>query len=305
MEYGFLDSTGDDVSKLKNNWRNLAEAVVKGLAEYTNTPYDQVSGNTYVVKSGDTLWSIAKKYNITVNELKTLNDLTSNTLRIGQILRINDQGTEPIIGNTYTVKKGDSLYSIARKYNITVDQLKKANNLTSNTLQINQILNIPTEPVNKEDYVTYIVKKGDTLYSIANSYNTTPNEILTFNNLSSTTLQINQALKIPIKDIEQEEQTTEFINYTIKKGDSLYSISKTYGVSVQEIMEFNNLTSNLLSIGQNIKIPIAETNSITYIVKSGDTLYSIARVYNVSVDEIKRKNNLTTNTLKIGQKLII
>ena len=116
VEYGFLDGTGDDVSQLKNNWKNLTEAVVKSIAQYTNTPYDQVTGNTYTVKSGDTLWSIAKKYNITVDELKRLNNLPSNTLRVGQILKINDQDTTPTIGNTYIVKKGDSLYSIANKY---------------------------------------------------------------------------------------------------------------------------------------------------------------------------------------------
>ena len=125
VEYGFLDGTGDDVSQLKNNWQNLAEAVVKSLAQYTNTQYDLISGDTYTVKSGDTLWSIAKKYNITVNELKELNNLTSNSLKIGQILKIGDQQSEPILGNTYIVKRGDSLYSIANKYGVTVDQLKK------------------------------------------------------------------------------------------------------------------------------------------------------------------------------------
>ena len=305
VEYGFLDSSGDDVSQLKNNWKNLAEAVVKSIAEYTNTPYDQTSGNTYIVKSGDTLWSIAKKYNITVDELKSLNNLTTNTLKIGQILKINDQDNTPILDNTYIVKKGDSLYSIANKYNISVDQLKKANNLTSNILQINQVLNIPTEPINKEDYGTYIVKRGDTIYGIARAYNITPSELLTFNNLNSTILQIGQTLKIPITDIKEEQQTTEYISYTVKKGDTLYSIARTYGVSVNDIMKFNNLNSNLLSIGQNINIPISEVITNTYIVKKGDSLYSIARTYNTTVDNIKTKNNLTTNTLQIGQKLII
>ena len=305
VEYGFLDSTGDDVSQLKNNWKNLTEAVVKSVAQYTNTPYDQVSGNTYTVKSGDSLWSIAKKYNVTVDELKRINNLTSNTLRIGQILKINDQDTSSIIGNTYTVKKGDSLYSIANKYGITVDQLKKANDLTSNTLQINQILNIPTEPINKEDYITYTVKKGDTLYGIANSYNITPSSLITYNNLSSTTLNVGQTLKIPIENIGTEEKSTEFIEYTIKKGDSLYSIARTYGISVNDIMKFNNLTTNLLSIGQMIKIPISQSTQIEYIVKSGDSLYSIARTYNTTVDNIKQKNNLKSNTLQIGQKLVI
>ena len=305
VEYGFLDSAGDDVSLLKNNWRNLTEAVVRAIAQYTNTPYDLITGDTYTVKSGDTLWSIAKKYNITVDELKRLNNLTSNTLKIGQVLRIGDQSSEATSGNTYIVKKGDSLYNIASKYNITVDQLKRANNLTSNILQINQVLTIPTEPVNTEDYVIYTVKKGDTLYSIANSYNTTANQLITYNNLNNTTLQVGQNLKIPISNIGEEQQSTEFIEYNVKKGDSLYSIARTYGISVNDIVEFNNLSTNLLNIGQNLKIPISEQTSINYTVKSGDTLYSIARTYNTTVDEIKRKNNLSSNTLTVGQKLTI
>ena len=56
VEYGFLDSSGDDVNQLKNNWENLAEAVVKAVSEYTNTPYDKGTGTTYTVKSGDTIF---------------------------------------------------------------------------------------------------------------------------------------------------------------------------------------------------------------------------------------------------------
>lgn len=70
-------------------------------------------------------------------------------------------------------------------------------------------------------------------------------------------------------------------------------------------MSLNNLNSSLLSIGQTLKIPILEEEVISYIVKSGDTLYSIARKYNTTVDNIKQKNNLKSNTLSIGQTLTI
>ena len=304
VEYGFLDSTGDDVSQLKNNWENLAEAVVKAVAQYTNTYYDKGTGNTYIVKSGDTLWSIAKKFNITVNELKALNNLTSNTLSIGQVLKINEQSSTPT-ENTYIVKSGDTLYSIANKYGVSVNEIKNLNNLTSNSLSIGQVLKIPETTENTEDYIIYTVKSGDTLYGIANSYNTTPSELMSYNNLNSTVLSIGQNLKIPYQNIEEEETNTEYIIYTVKSGDSLSSISRNYGVSVNDIMDFNNLNSNLLSIGQTLKIPIGEQTVVTYTVKSGDTLYNIARQYNTTVDSIKQKNNLTGNTLTIGQKLII
>ena len=81
VEYGFADSTGDDVSQLKNNWENLAEAVTKAIVEYAGGKYVAPAGsNYYTVKSGDSLWSIAKKYGISVDELKAANNLTSNVI---------------------------------------------------------------------------------------------------------------------------------------------------------------------------------------------------------------------------------
>ncbi len=93
------------------------------------------------------------------------------------------------------------------------------------------------------------------------------------------------------------------MNYVVKSGDSLYSIATKYGISVNELKNYNNLNNNILQIGQVLKIPTS--NSITYTVKSGDSLYSIANRYNTTVDDIKRKNNLNSNILSIGQILII
>ncbi|MBP3461577.1 MAG: LysM peptidoglycan-binding domain-containing protein [Bacilli bacterium] len=221
------------------------------------------------------------------------------------MLRINEQTSVAPTENTYTVKSGDTLYGIANKYVVTVDQIKKANNLSSNTLSIGQVLTIPTETENKEDYIIYTVKSGDTLYGIAKSYNITPNELMNYNNLNSSVLSIGQNLKIPFQDIKEEQENIEYIIYIVKPGDSLYSIARTYGISVNDIMSLNNLNSSLLSIGQTLKIPISEEEVINYTVKSGDTLYSIARKYNTTVDDIKQKNNLKSNTLSIGQTLII
>ena len=301
VEYGFLDNI-NDANKLKNNWQNYSEAVVKGIAEYTNTPYDKGIDNYYIVKKGDTLYSIAKTYNTTVDNIKKLNNLTSNTLSIGQKIRLNDQIDNQSEDNTYIVKSGDTLYSIAKKFNIKVDNLKEANNLTSNMLSLNQKLIIP-KISNKEDYLLYTVKKGDNLYNIANSYNTTVSDIMSLNNLSSNILSIGQTLKIPLKEVETSN-STEYTEYIIKKGDSLYSISKTYGVPIDEIMKYNGLTSNLLNVGKVIRIPLSN-NTKTYIVKSGDTLYSIAKANNTTVDDIKSKNNLTSNILTIGKTLNI
>ena len=132
VEYGFTDSNKDDVSQIKNNWEDLAEAVVKALAEYIGVPYVTSDNNYYVVKSGDTLWSIAKKYGTTVDSLKQINNLKSNLISVNQKLLIPN--------NYYIVKKGDTLYSIAKKYNTTVNNLKTINNLKSDLLSIGQKL---------------------------------------------------------------------------------------------------------------------------------------------------------------------
>ena len=188
VEYGFLDSTGDDVNLIKNNWEDLAEAVVKALANYIGVPYSlNEESDYYVVKKGDSLWSIAKKYNMTVDELRSINNLKSNLLSIGQRLKIKESNDNQ---NIYIVKKGDTLYKIANMYGTTVDNLKALNNLKNNNLSIGQKLIVPSK--NK----IYIVQKGDSLWSIARKYDTTVDSIKRNNNLSTNVLQIGQKLKI-------------------------------------------------------------------------------------------------------------
>ena len=128
---------------------NPAETIIIEYGDIANVPllgdsigsaiYTYINNsNTYIVKKGDNLYFIARKYNIAVDELKKINNLSSNLLSIGQVLKIPSSESS----NTYIVKKGDNLYSIARKYNITVDELKKINNQNSNILSIGQVLKV-------------------------------------------------------------------------------------------------------------------------------------------------------------------
>ena len=225
----------------------MAEAVVKAIAEYIGVPYtgEAVSENYYKVQNGDTLWSIARKNGVTVNELKEANNLTSNALSIGQLLYIPKE-TEIIETEVYTVKSGDTLYGIANKYNLTVDELKKLNNLSSNILSIGQKLNISSTATDTD--TTYTVVKGDTLYGIANKFGVSVNNLKDINNLSNNTLSIGQVLKIP-------SSTSNKLTYTVKKGDTLYSIARTYNTDVNTIKRLNNLSGNNLSIGQTLILP--------------------------------------------------
>ncbi len=220
---------------------------------------------TYIVKRGDTLYGISNQYGVSVSELASLNNIRGSNLQVGTVLKIpNKSGTNPNNMFMYTVKSGDNLYSIAKKYNTSVDEIKKLNYLTNNNLYVGQVLRIPE------------------MYS---------NDIVLPN----------------------------YINYTVKKGDNLYSIARNYNISVDTIKSDNGLSNNILSIGQNLKIrkddsvevlecygsDYVEPSNTTYVVKKGDTLYSIARKYNTTVNDIKSKNKLTTNNLSIGQELII
>ena len=304
VEYGFIDDT-KDVEFLKENYKELAEAVISAVANYIGVPYTPPEGittNTYVVQKGDSLYSIANKLGTTVSELKKENNLTTNTLQIGEVLRIPTKEIYEGEENVYIVQKGDTLYSVAMANNTTVDELKKANNLTSNILSTGQLLKIPSALLPES---TYIVKKGDSLYSIANKYNTTIDELKRINNLTSNILSIGQVLKLPsdkVSDIEKEENT---ISYTVQKGDSLYSIARKYSTTIDKIKDLNNLTTNLLSIGQVLLIPTNTNLETTYTVQKGDSLYSIAKKYDTTVDRLKQLNNLKSNLLSIGQILIV
>ena len=245
------------------------------------------------------MYSIANNFKTTVNELKTLNNLTSNTLKVGQVLRVPTTEEDSPTENTYIVKRGDTLFSIATRFNTTVDDLKKINNLTSNTLQIGQILKLKEE--NTQPNI-YTVQKGDSLYSIARRYNTTVNRLKEINNLTSNLLQVGEQLLIEDNTQNQEQPSN---TYTIKKGDSLYSIAKLYNTDVNTLKEINNLQNDILTIGQVLLLPNDIRNQTTYTVKENDTLYTIAALYNTDVNALKELNNLTSNYIKEGQKLIL
>ena len=248
VEYGFIDNPAD-AKRLKENLNEYAEAVVEAIADYSGVPYNPPgqTSTDYIVKPGDTLYSISQQNNISIEELKRINNLTSDILKVGQKLKLTPTNipTETI---KYTVKVGDTLYKIAKDFNTTVSIIKDINNLTSDFLTVNQVLNIPTATKEEENLTTYEVKKGDSIYSISRKFNITPNELININNLSNTVLQLGQILKVPNNQEQQKE-------YKVVFGDSLYSIARKFNTTVDELKQINNLTSTLLSVGQILKIP--------------------------------------------------
>ena len=276
---------------------------------------------TYTVKSGDTLYGISNQFGVSVTELAEINNVNAQNLQVGQTLTIpSKSGTNPNNMFMYTVKSGDSLYSIAQKYGTTVKAIQDLNYLKSTNLTIGQVLRIPETYTKEEEmtlpnYINYTVKSGDSLYSIAKKYNIDVNTLMKDNSLTTTNLKLGQNLKIRIMESEVEEcfgpdyqiptNAIPTTIYIVQKGDNLYSIARKYNTTVSAIQSLNNLTGTNLSLGQQLKIPSSNNTTTTYIVKSGDSLYKIAQKYNTTVDSIKKKNNLKSNLISIGQKLII
>lgn len=276
--------------------------------------------NNYTVKQGDTLYGISNQFGVSVSDILNNNNVDPSNLKIGQVLIIpNNNGTNADTTINYTVKKGDSLYALAKKYNTTVPKIIELNNLKNSNLSIGQIIKIPENYTSnnndsKPQFINYTVKKGDSLYEIAKKNNIDVSTLKKDNGLTSNNLSIGQVLQIRTDnnlEIEEcfgeefiPESNEEYKEYTVIKGDSLYKIAKQNNITVDQIINLNNLKNTNLSIGQKLKIPYQVTPiSNEYIVKKGDSLYSIAREYNTTPDEIKRKNNLTSNVLSIGQKL--
>ncbi len=241
----------------------------------------------------------------------------------------------------HKVTKGDTLWSISKQNNISLELILAFNNIKNkNTLSIGQIIKIPRDNLPAADYTMCIVKKGDTLWSIAQKYNLSVDLILATNNIANSELiSIGQEMKIPshknavpgtnivnqtvidkknndINDNISQPKNAEPIVYTVKVGDTLWNISRKYGVSVEVIISVNNLKEkDLLALGQKLEIPaigggVSDSNQkqeptiITYTVVKGDTLWSISQRYDVKMISIISVNNLKEiSRLSIGQKL--
>ncbi|RYL28514.1 lytic transglycosylase [Acinetobacter piscicola] len=284
----------------------------------------------YRVKSGDTLSSIAVQSKISLSELAELNNLsTSKGLLVGQTIKVPEGSTVP---DSYTVQSGDSLTSVASKYNMSVGQVADLNGMSTNAgLFVGQKLKLSGEPVQSrtksvesEDVVNnsrsaekdvHIVKAGETLASVAQKYHLQLAFLTELNGLAKNAkLRAGQRLKIdgelPSKGAVSKEtenlatskttrstQNTEV--YTVKSGESLNLIANRLGISANELAKLNNLNGRTgLQRGQSIRIPKLVTE---YKVKSGDSLIRLASKYGIASNELAELNDMKPSTqLRIG-----
>ncbi|MBC1483611.1 1,4-beta-N-acetylmuramoylhydrolase [Listeria sp. FSL L7-1509] len=213
------------------------------------------------------------------------------------------------------------LNNLISTYNLT--QFDKGGSSTSTSNTSNS---------NSSNSATYTVVKGDSLWKIASKYKVTVANLKSWNNLKSDNIYIGQKLKVgasssstntntskPSTSTNKPTTSTSAKTYTVSKGDSLWKIASKYKVTVANLKSWNNLKSDNIKIGQKLKVSKSKTTNTskpstnkpsssatkTHTVKKGDSLWSVSRQHKTTVDKIKSWNKLTSNTIYVGQKLII
>ncbi len=170
------------------------------------------ASTTHTVRAGDTLSAISQQNNVTVSQLRQWNNLDSDMIRIGQVLRLSasttsDQSTGSSTSNTtstHTVVAGDTLFAIAQRNNVTVNQLRQWNNLQTDIIRVGQVLRLSASTTSDHSTVEstsnttsiHTVVAGDTLFTIAQRNGVTVNQLRQWNNLQTDVLQIGQVLQL-------------------------------------------------------------------------------------------------------------
>ena len=286
----------DKEANLREKPFQIVKPIVVQDSVNTSQRLAQAKVRYYRVKRGDNLISIAKKYDVAVEDLKKWNNINGNWVAYGKNLKINATDVEQkttAVAKAKTIK--DSIKTSIASF--------------------------------------YVVQKGDNLSAIAKKFNTTVADIQEWNKLSSTNVSLGASLQVVQNPTEKEEvaDTVERkdIAYSVQKGDNLGLIAKKFGVSVVELKQWNNLKSNAIAVGNSLIVAkneiVIDTNKATvssfkkkdsfpssnqkeseYYVKKGDSLYTISKKYpGVTISDLKKWNNIKDDELKPGMKLKI
>lgn len=232
----------------------------------------------------------------------------------------------------HQVTKGNTVYNISKTYNVPGNIILQYNPDLNNGLREGMILKIPFIKEQEAKFIYHIVKDQETLYQISKIYNVRVEDIKQLNKMNSENINKGQYLKIPSIHIKtntvllnekagdgvrkQNGEQGKYVNYRVQPKETLFSISKRFGISVDALMYLNDMKSPQLSSGQVLLIPrkliekqanasLDTEKFIQHKVKAKETLYGIARQYAVSIAEIEKVNNINKRQIRIGELLKI
>ena len=248
----------------------------------------------------------------------------------------------------YTVEPSEGLYRISKKFNVLQADIYKANPSVNEGLKAGQTLYIPvknqakkTQPSTTRQVIEHQVVAKQTLYSISKMYGVEKEEIIRLNpEIENGIIKIGQILRIPVSDktkaqvqdnvakqINSDKTTVQhevkaqqpvlpkkkYVTYEVKsRKETLYGISKQFGVSINEIIEANPYAQDGIKKGDILQIPVVEENipktsgsDILHIVKPKETIYGISKQYNITKEDLLRANPKLENGLMIGDTILI
>ncbi|MYD11026.1 MAG: LysM peptidoglycan-binding domain-containing protein [Chloroflexi bacterium] len=258
------------------------------------------SVSVYIVRPGDTLFGIARRFKTSVGIIQALNEIGGSThIAAGQSLVVPSVIEADLL--VHVVAPGESLDSISRRYRTTVPVLIALNDMADEAeLVVGESILAPNFDETKLD--VYEVKAGDSLYSISRRFATTEEALISLNGLDPAQgLEVGQVLLAPRIDDEVYDV------YVVEQGDSLYNIARLYNTTVAQLRALNGVAGGSdLALGRSILVPrIDETLFITVVVETGDSLYSLARRLGVSLPVMQALNQLAdTRDIKVGEALL-
>lgn len=270
-----------------------------------------VPAKYHYVKSGENLSVIADRYGVSVTKLKKKNHLKSEQLQVKQRLKIEDEKEISVVEKV--------LVENTKKH--SKDSTIAQNSLTKSVADVK---------------TTHKVQKGETLFTLSKLYGKSIDELRALNNLKDAKIVIGQEIIVekpveiaqhvstvkPNVAVAEKEETT----YKVTKGETLSSIARKFDTTQDELISLNQLASNKILAGQELKVAVQKTavassavpaaasgteqpasinEPVSHKVAAGESLFSISKLYNISIDELKAHNNLSTNKLQQGQTLQI
>ncbi len=291
----------------------------------------------YRITNGDTLGGIARRFGTSVTQLMTWNGLPSTRIRAGRYLIVKQPGTGgavetasagPAPAGRYTVRRGDSLSTIGTRVGATVAQLQGWNGIRGTTIHVGQRLRVPGRAPSSTPAAArasaaapsanhYRIRRGDNLSLIAARFGVSVSDLRAWNGIRGTRITAGEYLRVrPAPEPAAGSARTRPLAsarggssayYTVRRGDTLGAIASRYGVTDAQLRLWNGTRGNLIFPGDRLAVngPAAAGTAQSYRIRSGDTLAVIAKRFNVSVNDLKRWNQLTSSRIRAGNTLRI